>query len=196
MDSSEGSISDLINAWTENESAAVERLQLEYFHRLRALARRVLNGFPAAAVEADDVVQSALISLCRFMRRPETPRDKDRNDLWRLLCQIVVYKSRQRMRSRTKGLPGGQERPMIDYESPEQAVKIEAALQHVSTNEFDLIVHDALDQLDEPLQRIAMLMMEGYTQTEMATRLGCSRRTIIRKMNLLKQLLAVLLEED
>ncbi len=196
MDSSEGSISDLINAWSENESAAVERLQQEYFHRLRALARRVLDGFPAAAVEAEDVVQSAMISLCRFMRKPATPRDKERNDLWRILCRIVVFKSRQRIRSQTKGLPDGQVRPMTDFTGPEQSVPFEDSLQHVSTDEFDLIVHDALDQLDDSLQRVCFLLIEGYTHAEMAHCLGCSRRTIVRKIHLIKQLLPELLNDS
>ena len=195
MDSAKGSISDLINAWSENESEAVERLQLEYFHRLRALARRVLDGFPAAAMEADDVVQSAMISLCRFMRKPETPRDKDRNDLWRILCRIVVFKARQRIRSQTKGLPGGQVRPVTDFTDPEQSVPFEDSLQHVSTDEFDLIVHDALDQLDDSLKRVSLLLIEGYTHAEMADRLGCSRRTIVRKIQLIKQLLPKLLND-
>lgn len=190
----QGSISALINEWTINESAVIERLEQEYFQRLRALSRRVLQGFPGAAVEAEDVVQSAMKSLCRFMRRQESPRDKDRNDLWRLLCHLVVCKSRHRMKSQTKGFPGGQVRPMADFVNADQAFELEAALQQVSTDEFDLIIHNALDQLDEPLKRIALMIMEGCTQQEMATRLGCSRRTIIRKVDLLKRLLASFLE--
>ncbi|MCA9013780.1 MAG: HTH domain-containing protein [Planctomycetaceae bacterium] len=190
-----GSISALINAWTVNEGAAVERLEQEYFQRLRALAQRVLQGFPGAGVEADDVVQSALKSLCRFMRKQASPRDKDRDDLWRLLCHLVVCKSRKRMKSQTRGLPGGQVRPMTDFENPDHDFQLEAALQQVSTDEFELIVHDAIDQLDEPLKRIAIMIMEGCTQAEMAVRLGCSRRTIIRKIELLKSELAVLLQD-
>ncbi|MCA9005232.1 MAG: HTH domain-containing protein [Planctomycetaceae bacterium] len=190
-----GSITALINAWSVDEGAAMKRLEQEYFQRLRALSQRVLQGFPGAAAEADDVVQSALKSLCRLMRRQDTPRDKDRNDLWRLLCRIVVFKSRKRMRSQTRGLPGGQVRPMTDFTSPDQSFQLESALQQISTSEFDLIIHDALEQLDEPLKKIAIMIMEGCTQAEMATRLGCSRRTIIRKIELLKSLLASILED-
>jgi DNA-directed RNA polymerase specialized sigma24 family protein len=39
-----------------------------------------------------------------------------------------------------------------------------------------------LDQLDEPLQQIAIMKMEGYTDGEIAEKLGVVTRTVERKM--------------
>lgn len=57
----------------------MERIHRDYFPRLRALACRKLGDIPGRAVEADDVVQSAMKSLCRYMRREHdaTPRHRE-----------------------------------------------------------------------------------------------------------------------
>ena len=41
---------------------------------------------------------------------------------------------------------------------------------------------------DETLRRIALLRMEGYNDPEIAARLGCSVRTVGRKLDLIRKL--------
>ncbi len=46
-----------------------------------------------------------------------------------------------------------------------------------------------LDRLgDEQLRQIALQRMEGYTGDEIAERLGCARRTVARRLELIRQL--------
>ena len=46
-----------------------------------------------------------------------------------------------------------------------------------------------LDRLgDDQLRRIALDRMEGYTSDEIAERLGCARRTVARRLDLIRQL--------
>ena len=46
-----------------------------------------------------------------------------------------------------------------------------------------------LDRLgDDQLRRIALERMEGYTRDEIAERLGCARRTVARRLDLIRQL--------
>jgi DNA-directed RNA polymerase specialized sigma24 family protein len=40
---------------------------------------------------------------------------------------------------------------------------------------------------DDSLRRVALLRMEGYTNEEVADRLGCSLRTIARKIELIRR---------
>jgi DNA-directed RNA polymerase specialized sigma24 family protein len=45
-----------------------------------------------------------------------------------------------------------------------------------------------LDALgDEVLPQVAVMRMEGYTDEEIARRLGCTQRTVCRKLNLIRQ---------
>lgn len=179
------SLSGLIDRWQEAEPAALQRICNDYFPRLRALSRRTLGALPGANVEADDVLQSAFKSLCRFMRARDRSTRQNRDDLWRLLCCLVVRKSRRRVLRQTRGLKGGRLRPLTDL-APEGDAALEHLLPTVTPAEFDDGVEECLSRLPPILQQIALLTMEGCTQAEIAERLSCSRRTVIRKFELLR----------
>jgi RNA polymerase sigma factor (sigma-70 family) len=183
--SSSVSLSQFLKHWSRAEGDAIERIHRDYFPRLRALARRKLGDIPGGAVEAEDVVQSALKSLCRYMRREHDASPRRRDDIWRLLCTIVVRKARRLNHRHTRR---GHVRPATDLDPDGRG--LEQRLAEIPVHELDVLVDDALQQLDAPLQRIALLTMEGRTQEEIATLLGCSRRTIIRKLELIRALLS------
>lgn len=186
------SLSQLIERWPQGESAAVERIHQEYFRRLAALSRRVLAGLPGARTEAEDVVQSAMQSLCRFMRRKDDGRAMGRDDIWRLLCHIVACKSRRRIQRQTRGLPGGKVRPESDFAADSPLSRLS---DDFSADEFDRLLVETLEALDPALQRIAVLAIEGFTQEEISQRIGCSKRTIIRKMEIIRQSVLQSLQE-
>jgi DNA-directed RNA polymerase specialized sigma24 family protein len=59
--------------------------------------------------------------------------------------------------------------------------------------EFAAMVADEtaflLDRLDDAvLRQIALSRMEGYTADEIADRLGCARRTVARRLDLIRQI--------
>jgi DNA-directed RNA polymerase specialized sigma24 family protein len=59
--------------------------------------------------------------------------------------------------------------------------------------EFAAMVADEtthlLDRLgDDNLRQIALWRMEGYTRDEIATRLGCARRTVARRLDLIREI--------
>lgn len=195
-DEAVGSLSVLLENWGANESAAVARIGNDYFPRLRALARRTLGHLPGANTEADDVVQSALGSLCRFMRSSSEPTERDRQDIWRLLCHLVVCKSRRRVTRQTRGLPGGRLRPFIDCVGTSTSAPFDRLLPAVSPAEFDVHLADALERLDPTLSRVVLLTLEGSTREEIAEILGCSKRTVIRKLELIRRTLADFVSTD
>lgn len=184
-----GSLSILLQDWGANEGRIAEKIDLEFFPRLRRFAHRVLGQLPGAATEADDVVQSALKSLCLYMRQQPATQDKDRDDVWRLLCRIAARKASRRRQRQTRGLSGGRVHPLTDLAGEDGMLPLDALLQQVSADEFDLDIRDAIAQLDESLQPIALLVLEGRSQSEISDKLGCSRRTVIRKFELIKELL-------
>lgn len=54
------------------------------------------------------------------------------------------------------------------------------------TKDFDLACEELLLQLDEPLRRIALSRLLGFTNDEIAVELGCTRRKIERKLALIR----------
>jgi RNA polymerase sigma factor (sigma-70 family) len=175
----------------------MRRIVIDYFPRLRALSRRVLGHLPGARTEAEDVVQSALKSLCRYMRvsRPNSP--KDREDIWRLLCHITACKARRRVTRRTRGARRVSVSPFVDFEHEHRhPIGDLLAVTAITASELDEAAEHALEQLDPPLRKIALLTIEGRTQAEIAARLGCSRRTIIRKVELIRAMLTQQLLAD
>lgn len=191
-----GSVSWLLAQWPEQEAQATERVCAEYFPRLVALARRTLGAYPAAAAEADDVVQSALWSWCEYMRKSasDSPR-RNRADVWRLLCRMVVFKARRRWRRRTHGQPGGGERPFADLDLGHAGEPAWAGLEDLPPAEVDLLFADVLAVLDDGLRPVALLLVQGYEQAEIAARLQCSVRTVQRKIALIRRILEAELAE-
>ncbi len=189
------SLSRLIEHWPAAESAAVQRIHHDYFRRLAALSRRVLGQLPGARTEAEDVVQSAMQSLCRYMRQKDGAGKMDRDDIWRLLCHIVACKSRRRVQRQTRGLPNGQVRPISDFGDDAAQSPLARLPEDLSADEFDRLLAETLETLELPLQRIALLAIEGYTQAEIAKHIGCSKRTIIRKMEIVRQCVMQSLQE-
>lgn len=189
-----GSMSMLLQNWTANENQIAQWIQAEYFPRLRNLSARVLQGLPGANVDADDVIQSALKSFCLYMRRNASADGKDRDDVWRLLCHIAARKASRRRKRQTRGLSGGVVIAMTDLTDNEDSHPIDGIIQQLSSDEFDLIIKDAVESLDQSLQPIALMVMEGKSQEEISQTLNCSKRTVIRKFHLVKTLLKSVLE--
>jgi DNA-directed RNA polymerase specialized sigma24 family protein len=191
-----GSMTLLLKDWTSNEDEISRRVQAEYFPRLRRLSQKLLQGLTAANTEADDVVQSAVMSFCLYMRREQAGSDKDRDDVWRLLAHIAACKAARRRQRQTRGLRDGRLLSMTDASAGNSEFRLEDYLEELTGDDIDLVVRDAIEHLDESLQPIALMVMHGQSQQEISEILGVSRRTVVRKFDLVKRLLSTLLDGE
>ena len=137
---------------------------------------------------------SAFDSFCRGATRGCYPRLHDRDDLWRLLVVITERKAiDQAQRERRQRRGGGKVLGILDgaiADGREGAVARVASPE--PTPEFALMVGDECRRLfgllrDETLREVARLKMEGYTNEEVADRLGCSLRSVARKIGLIRR---------
>ena len=168
---------------SEGDAAAAQRLWERYFHRLVGLARTKLQGQPRRAADEEDVALSAFDSFCRGAEAGRFPRLADRDDLWRLLVVITARKALHLARDERRQKRGG------EALSPPRA--LEQVVGQEPTPEFAAQVADEcrrlLDSLgDEGLRSLAVWKMEGYTNDEIADRLGCASRTVERKLRLIR----------
>jgi DNA-directed RNA polymerase specialized sigma24 family protein len=187
---SEGSISLCIDALKHGDSAAAQRIWDVYFRRLVDLARGRLRGVARRVADEEDVALSAFDSFCRGAEHGRFPQLDDRDDLWQLLVVITVRKACDLAKHEHRQSRGGGKVRMLSDMAEWGADDL---LGSEPTPELAAEVADEcrrlLGMLKSPnLRSIALWKMEGYTNEEIATRLGCVRYTVDRKLQAIRQI--------
>jgi len=194
-----GSVSRWIGELQAGDGAAVQPLWERYFARLVRLARAKLRAArrTAAAEDEEDAALSAFNSFCEGVARGRFPRLADRDDLWRLLVVITARKAgAQVQREGRQKRGGGKVLGAADLQAVgpdgEPADVLGMALAAGPTPDFAAAAAeefrrllDALD--DDELRRVALDRLDGYSNDEIAERLGCARRTVARRLDLIKK---------
>jgi DNA-directed RNA polymerase specialized sigma24 family protein len=178
------SVTQWISRLKEGDQAAAAGLWEAYFGRLVGLARARLRDTSRRVADEEDVALSAFDSFCRAARAGRFPRLDDRHDLWQILVLITVRKAidlrnyegrpsrgKGQVRSLTELSRAGLEAIGGDEPTPELAAQLAEEYQRL------------MEQLGDPgLQRVATFKLEGYTNEEIAARLGCVTSTVERKL--------------
>src|SRR5581483_9174627 len=182
-----------VTIWLESLKAgdtdAAGKLWRRYFEALVRLARTRLRGAPRAVADEEDAALNAFDSFDRGASRGRYPRLDDRDDLWRLLVVITERKAvDQAQRERRQKRGGGKTRDSLDRNDGEGGPPEPAVPE--PTPEFAAMAADECCRLlgllrDQSLRQVALLRMEGYTHQELADRLGCSLRSVARKLELI-----------
>jgi DNA-directed RNA polymerase specialized sigma24 family protein len=194
-----GSVSRWIGELKAGDGAAVQPLWERYFARLVRLARAKLRMAhrTAAAEDEEDAALSAFNSFCAGVARGRFPRLEDRDDLWRLLVVITARKAGAQLhREGRQKRGGGRVRGVADLaargETGEPDDVLAGVLATGPSPDFAAAAAEEFRRLlgildDDELRRVALDRMEGYTNDEIAERLGCARRTVARRVDLIKR---------
>lgn len=195
------SVTRWIDELKSGNAEAAQRLWERYFGRMVELARRKLEGTPRAAADEEDVALSAFKSFCIRARDGHFTQLIDSENLWPLLMAITAHKSVDHLRMGNRRKRGGTGRPADDRERPAPApapgaVPLSELISREPTPEFAAELSDHLERLlarldatgDGELRKIALLKLEGHGNGDTADRLGCARRTVERKLQLIARL--------
>lgn len=173
---------------------AVRRVWQRYFELLVRVARNRLRGAPRVVADEEDAALSAFDSFCRGAAHGLYLVLDDREDLWRLLVVITERKALdqvQRQRQQKRG--GGKSIGTLDSSHSHKEIGSNGRVTSQESNP-ELIAmmadecHALLARLrDESLRQVAHLRLEGYTSEEIAGRIGCSVRSIARKLELIRR---------
>ncbi len=189
-------MSDSITRWIdelkEGDEQAAQKLWEHYFSQIVGLARRKLEGAKRAAADEEDVALSAFKSLCIGAEAGRFPKLSDRDSLWSLLFAIVVHKSTDLIRYENRRKRGG----TGDQEKCLRAVPLSQIIEERASPSFAMQMSTEFESLmkklekaDDPdLHRIAVAKMTGESNVEIAKRLGCVRRTVERKIQLIRRI--------
>ena len=187
---SEGSITRWIGKLKEGDEAAAQNLWERYFERLVLLGRKKLGTNPRRAGDEEDVALSAMDSFFQGARDGQFPKLKDRDNLWRLLVVITARKAADHVEHERRQKRGGGN--LITESALDAAVEgeqrgIEAIIGVEPSPEFAFMVVEQLEVLlarleDSVAREVATMKLEGYANKEIAAKIGCSLRTVERKL--------------
>jgi DNA-directed RNA polymerase specialized sigma24 family protein len=196
--SSEGSVTNWISQLQAGDPVAAQKLWERYFQRLVGLARKKLQDAPRRAADEEDVALSAFASFCRNASGGRFPQLADRDGLWRLLVTLTARKACHLRRDEGRQKRGGGKVLSLGQLSG-PASGAESALEQIvaqePTPDFAAQVAEEFRRLleclgDDQLRRIAVCKLEGDTDNRIASKLGCVRATVQRKLSLIRDIWA------
>lgn len=168
------------------DDVAAARLWKYLQPRLTELGRRSLQTMKSACYDEDDVAQSAFHALCAAVQNGQYNDLADRSSIWNLAAAIALNKVRTRANynaalRRGGGmtrmqLNAGPDMPSTDLSSEEQVMMQEECERLIS------LLHR------DEVKAVAMLKIEGYTNEEIATLQGCTRRSVQRRLDIIRSI--------
>ncbi len=198
----EGSVTGWLGNLKEGDQAAAQPLWERYFSRLVVVARGKLRRLRRTTADEDeeDAAISAFNSFCAGAAQGKFPQLADRDDLWKLLVVITARKAMAQANRQGRQKRGGgrivDEAILFGGGPGGGADGSIAGLERIAadgpTPEFAAIMAEEcrrlLDSLDDDgLRQVAISRMEGYNNDEIAAQLGCARRTVARRLDLIRK---------
>jgi DNA-directed RNA polymerase specialized sigma24 family protein len=191
---------DSVTCWLDGvklgDGDQIQRLWNRYFDKLVRLAGSRLPSHSRRTFDEEDVALSAFQSFCDGITRGQYPHLADRDELWRLLATITTRKVIGTLRHQARRKRGGGrvvgESVLADANDP-GAEGMARFLSREPTPEAATEFAEAYERLfhrlaDPALKFIALRKLEGRTTDEVAADLGTTRRTVDRKLRLIRAL--------
>ena len=167
-----------------------EEIWNRYFQRLLSFAKVQMRGMPKVASDEEDVTLSVLKSVCLSLRdRSTNQAGTFEEDLWGLLVLICKRK--------IANLYAYQRRGKRDVSRAESIHTHPALLEEIQSKEirpeFLAEFNERMESLFSALEKdmlkeIALSKVHGFTNAEIAQRLGCSLSTVERKLRVIREI--------
>ncbi len=180
------------------DAQAAQPLYQHFCERLEELARQRIPTNVRRAYDQDDAVVSAFHSLFLGVRERRYQFD-DRTDFWRLLITIAERKITKRVRYETRDKRDVRRvvQNSVFLRLPrDHAEGVQGGVDSLAgqepTPEFAAEVAETCDTLmsslpDDTSRKIALFKLENHTADEIAVKLGCTRRTVQRKLLVIRR---------
>jgi RNA polymerase sigma factor (sigma-70 family) len=191
---SESSVTRWIARLEQGDDRAVERLWQAYFERLVHLAHNRLQLRYQRTVDAEDVALSAFYNFCKGVEQKKYPELRDRHGLWRLLVCITINKVLRVVRDQNCLKRGGHFNELRGFDENSDSLSVVNDLvSREPSPEFAMEIADQYEALmkslgSEELTALATWKLEGLSNAEIAERWNCSKRTVERKLELIRKI--------
>ena len=191
---SEGSVTHWITQLKAGDEQAAQKLWERYVEQLLERASSKLGPAPRRAADEEDVVQAAFVNLFLGVRNGRFPRLNDRHDLWQVLVLLTDRRATDQLRrtGRHQSIEVGESKLSTTPGSQSDQAGLAQIADQAPTPEFAAGMAEECQRLldslgDETLRDVAVWKMEGYSNDEIAERLGCVTRTVERKLDMIRQ---------
>jgi DNA-directed RNA polymerase specialized sigma24 family protein len=178
-----------LEAARRSDHRALDRLWKRFSPKMSRLAAQWLASRPRfPGFDHDDVTQVAFDAFSAALAGGRYPDVGGSDELWRLLAVITVRKASDLAKAESAQRRGG-DAVVVSLDdsgfavtppvSAEAAPELAAAMTDESRRLLRVLA-------DPELETVALLKFEGYTNDEIAQKLGYTRRTIQRMLNRIK----------
>ena len=190
-----GSVTHWIEEIKGGNHDAAQDLWERYFTRLAHLARKRLISRQRRVVDEEDIVLAVFQAFCSAAEKGRFPELADRTGLWRVLVKMTARKVMDQNRVHLRKKRGGgnvRGESALQPLGPENDAQAFAQIIGNSpTPEFVNMISEEVERLlesldDSGLRHLVVAKMEGYTNREIAQQLGCSERTVERRLKLIR----------
>ena len=176
------------------QQLAAQQLWNHFCQRLMELARNRLALKLRRTYDEEDVAVSAFHSLCRAISLNSNVRLGDRIDLWKLLIVIADRKILNRVRDESRECRS-MHRTLEECQfqsSDFTTLGLEAVAGREPSPEFAVEFSDTCASLidlleDDNLKQVVGLKLQGLSTEEIADEVGCSRRTVERRLLIIRR---------
>jgi RNA polymerase sigma factor (sigma-70 family) len=205
----EPDITSTVIRWMEQVQAgdeeAAEQIWNDYYRRLMGLARLKLGSSPRRLGDEEDVVVNAFDSFFRAARDDRFDRLQDRSDLWRVLAMLVARKAARQIEHQMRQKRGGGHVRGESIFHPADDTG-PAGMENIVAEEkmgadYVMEMQESLERLlgllpDDEYRTIANMRMEGHSNQEIAEKLGCTERTVERRLQRIREIWEQAAESD
>ena len=194
---SEEAVTRWVESLEQGDEDAAARLWEYCFPRLLRYANQRLPGNLRRALDEEDVALRRVSKLLHGVGPRCLPELAGRDELWRLLLCITARKAQARMRhefreKRGGGKVGGESIFLEGARAADAAGMGNVPDNGTPAPEVLVQFSDECEHLmnlleDETVKTIAILRIEGYSVDEIAERVGCAKRSVERRLNLIRK---------
>lgn len=140
--------------------------------------------------DEEDIAISAFATLCDGLKDGRYDNVGDRDSLWSLLAMITINRARTLARNESRLRRGGGSNRIAENDTV--LSKVESNEQ---SPEFRFLAKEECRRMlallpDKNLKLLAILKVDGHTNEEIAGLLECSRRSVQRRLNLIRDVWA------
>jgi len=186
-----------VTVWLEHlkagkgRDAAVEQLWKRYFQQLVDQAHKHLRSRRTAS-DGEDAAIAAFEGFVRAVGNGMFPKLDDRNDLWQVLLMLTANKAKNAVRNENRLKRGGGLAAHGIASSDSEPHGILIASANPDPAEAAILADGVAQLLDalgsDELRQIAELALAGYTNAEVATKIGKAIATVERKLKRIREI--------
>lgn len=190
-DTSTNSVSLWIANLRHGDQQAAQDLWTRYASRLAAVAKQKLGQVQNGIADEEDIAQLAFTSLCCGAKEGRFDEISNRDELWWLLMAMTKRKAVDLIRRETAQKRGGGEAAAKARLSLDGTATLGDLMGGDPTPEYLAIMAEEYSRLmgclrDDCQRHVVVSRIEGYTVAEIAGQLGITKRSVERKLQLIR----------